>query len=74
MKQWNSAHGYLYCEDAGTTIGGDHLNRYWPYQDTVARSHASLLQNAVDAVTTGDAVSTCGLTCRCTITIWQFLL
>lgn len=44
MKQWNGAHGSLYCEDQGTTVGGDHLHRYWPYRDAVSRSHASLLR------------------------------
>ena len=58
MKQWNGAYGCLYCEDMGTTIGGDHLHRYWPHQDSVqTRTHASVFQNAVDAVRTGNAVS-----------------
>lgn len=26
MMQWNGAHVSLYCEDVGTTIGGDHLH------------------------------------------------
>ena len=44
MKQWNGISGCLYCEDEGTVIGGDHLHRYWPQQESsVARSHASLL-------------------------------
>lgn len=56
MKQWNGAHGCLYCEDQGTTVGGDHLHRYWPYRDAVSRSHASLLRNAEMATRIRDCV------------------
>ena len=28
MKQWNGAHGCLYCESPGTVLPGDHLHRY----------------------------------------------
>lgn len=56
-KQWNGAHGSLYCKDKGTTVGGDHLYRYWPYCSSNERTHASLLYNAENAVMTGTAVS-----------------
>ena len=57
MKQWNGISGCLYCEDEGTVIGGDHLHRYWPQQESsVARSHASLLKNAETATRTGTTV------------------
>ena len=56
MKQWNGAHGCLYCEEAGTTIGADHLHRYWPYKPTTPRSHASLLHNAECAIRNGTPV------------------
>ena len=59
MKQYNGRYGCLYCEEEGTTIGGDHLHRYWPCQTaTVPRTHASLLQNAHMATTTGTCVCT----------------
>ncbi len=53
-------HGCLYCEDLGTTVGGDHLHRYWPDEGpSVARTHASLMKHANDATkTAGSAVST----------------
>lgn len=58
MKQWNGLNGCLYCEDAGTTVGGDHLHRYWPYEGlSVPRTHASVMNNAEEAVKKGDAVS-----------------
>ena len=57
MKQWNGTNGCLYCEEAGTTIGNDHLHRYWPYKSGIsARSHASIIQNAKSAVTSGAPV------------------
>lgn len=71
MKQWNGAYGCAYCEDAGTTIGGDHLHRYWPYKDSVARTHASLMQNAVNAVTCGNAVSIFVSSTSCSRGIFQ---
>lgn len=59
MKQFNGRHGCLYCEEEGTTVGGDHLHRYWPHQTaTVPRTHASLLRNAQTATTTGTCVCT----------------
>ena len=58
MKQWNGAFGCLYCTEKGYTAPGDHLHRYWPHQGVFhARTHGSLLQNAVDAVTNGTPVS-----------------
>ena len=58
MKQWNGANGCLYCEDEGTTIGADHLHRYWPYkQDCIPRTHVSLFENAKSAIRSGTAVS-----------------
>lgn len=58
MKQWNGAYGCLYCEDSGTTVGGDHLHRYWPDQGaSTARSHLSLLKNSQEAVQSGQPVS-----------------
>lgn len=57
MKQFNGRHGCLYCEEEGTTIGQDHLHRFWPRQAvSVPRSHTSLLQNARMATTTGTVV------------------
>ena len=58
-KQWNGLHGCLYCEHEGVTLGGDHLHRYWPYQLSQLRTHASLLNNAEQAVSTGNAVVSC---------------
>lgn len=52
-KQWNGQNGCLYCEDADTTVGTDHLHRYWPHEGmSVTRTHASLLKNAEDATIT----------------------
>ena len=34
MKQWNGKYGCLYCEEEGTTIGDDHLHRYWLYSES----------------------------------------
>ena len=49
-KQWNGQYGCLYCEDKGTTVGSDHLHRYWPDEGpSVERTHTSLLKNAEDA-------------------------
>ena len=56
MKQWNGANGCLYCEEEGSTIGTDHLHRYWPYKPATPRSHASLLQNAKSATRSGTPV------------------
>ena len=56
MKQWNGAHGCLYCTEQGTTVGGDHLHRYWPYTISQPRSHTSFLQNAEVATRTGSPV------------------
>ena len=56
MKQWNGAYDYLYCEELGTTVGGDQLHRYWPYTHVTPISHESLLQNAAMATTTGTPV------------------
>ena len=57
MKQWNGAHGCLYCKDPGVTLGSDHLHRYWPYQQSsTLRSRASLLSNAEEAIRTGNTV------------------
>ena len=59
MKQWNGENGCLYCEDTGTTIGSDHLHRYWPYKHaTPARTKTSLLHNAQSALSTERVVST----------------
>lgn len=58
MKQWNGVNGCLYCEDQGTTIGTNHLHRYWPHQvHSMKRTHASLLRNAAEAVRLGTTVS-----------------
>ena len=58
MKQWNGINGCLYCEDKGTTVGGDHLHRYWAAKDScVERSHTSFLRCATDTVSLGTAVS-----------------
>ena len=57
MKQWNGANGCLYCEEEGTTIGCDHLHRYWPYKDATLRTRTSLLHNAEMAITTATTVS-----------------
>ena len=63
-KQWNGTHGCLYCEDAGVTLGSNHLHRYWPIQITsVSRTHESLLHNAEMATRTG--VSVCFLFILC---------
>ena len=56
MKQWNGANECLYCEEEGSTIGTDHLQRYWPYKPATQRSHSSLLQNAQSAITSGTPV------------------
>lgn len=58
MKQWNGVHGCLYCEDPGTTIGNDHLHRYWPFSPrSRQRTHTSLLKNAEDATKSAATVS-----------------
>ena len=58
MKQWNGINGCLCCEDIGTTVGTDHLHRYWPHQGcSIERTHASLLRNATEAVRQGTTVS-----------------
>ena len=57
MKQFNGRHGCLCCEDEGTTIGSDHLHRYWPYQtNALPRTHSSLLHDAHIATTSGSCV------------------
>ena len=48
--------GCLYCEDAGTTVGSDHLHPYWPYKAAAQRTRTSLLHNAEMAVATGSPV------------------
>ena len=62
MKQWNGAYGCLYCEEKGTTIGCDHLHRYWPYKDATLRTQTSLFRNAEVAITTASTVSIVRLT------------
>ena len=58
MKQWNGQFGCLYCEDEGTTLGTDHLHRYWPsHVSSTLRTHASILMNAEDATKEAKAVS-----------------
>jgi hypothetical protein len=60
MKQWNGKYGCLYCESPGTTLNGDHLHRYWPYDEASAcRSHASVMHNAELATRTCSCV--CGI-------------
>ena len=57
MKQFNGTCGCLYYEDEGTTVGTDHLHRYWPKQNTSSpRTHSSILSNARDAITSGSVV------------------
>ena len=57
MKQWNGRHGCTFCEAEGTTIGNDHLHRYWPLTKSRLRTHQSIFGNATEAVRTGSDVS-----------------
>ena len=55
-------YGCLYCESPGTTLNGDHLHRYWPYDEASAcRSHASVMHNAELATRTRSCVSESGI-------------
>ena len=58
MKQFNGAYGCLFCENPGTTVPGNPLHRFWPdVPSAPQRTHASVLKNARDAISLGDAVS-----------------
>ena len=61
MKQFNGEFGCLYCEAEGRTPPGDHLHRYWPPSSRgPAHSHETLLENAQETISIGDAVSVFG--------------
>ena len=58
MKQFNGAYGCTYCEDKGMPRATSHLHRNWPYSTSCTeRSHAGVVQNAEDALKSGNAVS-----------------
>ena len=58
MKQFNGKYGCLYCENPGSTIPGAPLHRFWPPERScILRSNSSLMDNAREAVATGQAVS-----------------
>jgi hypothetical protein len=51
MKNFNGISAYLYCYHRATTVGDDHLHRYWPYNpDTLDRTHASIIRDISEAV------------------------
>ena len=58
MKQYNGCWGCLYCDNKGTTHGEDHLHRFWPHDPSSSlRSAQSIVDDACEAVCTGEAVS-----------------
>ena len=72
MKQFNGRYGCLYCEEEGTTLGADHLHRYWPYKtNATPRTHSSLLRDTQKAVTTETCV--CHTCCIAHFTYCSFL-
>lgn len=57
MKQFNDQHARCYCEDQGDTPPTNHLHRFWPPSGSpVLRTHLSLMTNAKDALSDGNAV------------------
>ena len=56
MKQFNGAYACNYCEHKGVPRT-NHLHRNWPYERSMIRTHHSMLQNARDALSTGEYVS-----------------
>lgn len=58
MKHHNGRCACLYCYHNGTTIGDDHLHRYWPYNPTaVGRTHDTIMRDVSEAVHSNTAVS-----------------
>ena len=56
-KQWNGKFGCCYCKFEGVNPPGNTLVRYWPPErHSTIRTHASLMQNAREAVRTGKPV------------------
>ena len=56
MKQFNGICGCLYCESKGFT-GHSPLHRFWFYDPSAPlRSNSSILDNAREALNTGDSV------------------
>lgn len=58
MKQFNGAYGCLFGENPGSTLPHNPLHRFWPdVPSAPQRTHVSVLNNARDAISSGDAVS-----------------
>lgn len=58
MKHFNGKFACCRCEDEGETESGKPLHRWWPFQqNSIMRTHDSMMQNAIQATTSGDAAS-----------------
>ena len=61
MKQFNGKYGCVYCENPGTSRIHIPMVRDWQPGPGVLRTHDSILNNAQQAVASGEAVCTCTL-------------
>lgn len=58
MKQFNSKHGCVYCEDVGINPEENPLVRCWPKLPcSVKRYHSSIMNSAINATLKHEAVS-----------------
>ena len=58
MKQFNGKHACSVCLDEGESLPGNPLHRFYPYEeDSVHRTHQSILHDAKEATKKGESVS-----------------
>ena len=56
MKQFNGKYGCVYCENPGTPRPLRPMVRDWPPRPGALHTHDSILHNARQAISTGEAV------------------
>jgi hypothetical protein len=59
MKQFNGKYGCIYCENPGTPRVRTPTVRDWPRRPGALRTHDSILHNAQQAISTGEAITLC---------------